>query len=257
MTMNQITAGAGADADVNENFRAVVPASLYGIKTWPGLNLTLYGGAFNGVDVADQTIALTASSTNYVVAHRTTGVVTAATGTSNWNDTAVYMRLYHIVAGGSTMTIAANSDQRQCYGGTGGGASDALDVSYDNTASGLTATNVQDAIDELDATGGSGFPALVTEAGSSRSVSTSDAGKYLRFTGTGAKTATFDSTAGFSTNQEFHVTNRAASGDVTLTAAGSMVLNAPKGGSLVLEPGDTVTVKMVASAAADVMGSTA
>lgn len=40
-------------------------------------------------------------------------------------------------------------------GGGGGGASSADEVSYDNTASGLNATNVQDAIDEM-AQGGGG-----------------------------------------------------------------------------------------------------
>ncbi len=38
--------------------------------------------------------------------------------------------------------------------GGGGGASSADDVSYDNTDSGLTATNVQDAIDEVAQSGG-------------------------------------------------------------------------------------------------------
>lgn len=38
---------------------------------------------------------------------------------------------------------------RQTTGGGGGGASSADQVSYDNTDSGLTATNVQDAIDEI------------------------------------------------------------------------------------------------------------
>ena len=104
--------------------------------------------------------------------------------------------------------------------------------------------------------GGSGFPAVVTEAGSSRDMAPGDAGTYLRFTGTGAKTATFDSGDSFSSGQEFHITNRSTSGDLTLAVAGTMALNAPKGGTLVLQPGDTVTVKMVASDEADVMGST-
>lgn len=100
-------------------------------------------------------------------------------------------------------------------------------------------------------------PAVVIESTSARTMDPSDAGKYIRFTGTGAKTCTFDDGDGFSTNEEYHVANRATSGDVTLTPAGGMALNAPKGGSLVLEPGDTVTVKMVAADEADVMGSTA
>lgn len=106
--------------------------------------------------------------------------------------------------------------------------------------------------------GGGGGSSVVTEATSARTVDPStDAGKYIRYTGTGAKTCTFDDGDGFAANQEFHIANRSASGDVTLTPAGAMTLNAPKGGSLVLEPGDTVTVKMVATDEADVMGSTA
>lgn len=97
---------------------------------------------------------------------------------------------------------------------------------------------------------------VVPEAGSSRTMAPGDAGTYVRFTGTGAKTATFDDGDGFSTDEEFHVANRGASGNLTLTPGGTMTLNAPKGGSLVLEPGDTVTVKMVAADEADVMGST-
>lgn len=104
--------------------------------------------------------------------------------------------------------------------------------------------------------GGGGAAPVVPEAGSSRAMDPSDAGTYVRFTGTGAKTATFDDGDGFSADQEYHIANRASSGNLTLTAAGTMTLNPPKGGTLVLEPGDTVTVKMVASDEADVFGST-
>ena len=41
-------------------------------------------------------------------------------------------------------------------GGGGGGASSADEVTYDNTSSGLNATNVQDAIDEVAQSGGGG-----------------------------------------------------------------------------------------------------
>lgn len=104
--------------------------------------------------------------------------------------------------------------------------------------------------------GGGGFAPVVTETGSSRTMDPSDAGIYLRFTGTGAKTCTFDDGDGFAKDEEYHITNRAASGNLTLTEAGTMTLNPPKGGTLVLEPGDTVTVKMVDTDEADVMGST-
>ncbi len=98
--------------------------------------------------------------------------------------------------------------------------------------------------------------AVVTESGSSRAIDPTDAGTYIRFTGTGAKTCTFDDGDGFAADEEYHIANRAASGNLTLTEAGTMTLNPPKGGTLVLEPGDTVTVKMVDADEADVFGST-
>lgn len=78
---------------------------------------------------------------------------------------------------------------------------------------------------------------------------------YLRFTATGAKTATF-SGASFVAGHEYHVANRASSGDLTLVAGSGITLTPSKGGSLILEPGDTVTVKFFSSTSADVFGST-
>lgn len=81
-----------------------------------------------------------------------------------------------------------------------------------------------------------------------------DRGVYVYATATGAKTYEFTTTAGGAAG-EYHIRNDAASGDVTLTATG-VTLKAPKGGTLVLEPGDTVTVKRVASNVFHVFGST-
>jgi hypothetical protein len=123
MQPDTVTAGAGADIVVNNNFRALSPSGLYGIRPagTAGLVLGYFGGAFNGVSVADGTVTLTASNTNYVVAHRTTGVVTAATSTTNWLDTTTYMQLYQLVAGSASFTIASTSDKRQAFGGSGSG----------------------------------------------------------------------------------------------------------------------------------------
>lgn len=121
-----ITAGAGADTAINQNNRALAAAALFGIRQagTAGLTLGYFGGAFNGVDVADGTVSLTASATNYVVANRTSGAVTAATTTTNWLDSTNYLQLYQLVAGSSTFTIAATSDRRQAYGlGSGSGGS--------------------------------------------------------------------------------------------------------------------------------------
>ncbi len=52
-------------------------------------------------------------------------------------------------------------------GSGGGGSSSADDVSYDNTSSGLTADNVQDAIDEIAQSGGGGITYDIIISGTS------------------------------------------------------------------------------------------
>jgi hypothetical protein len=112
----QIAAASNWHLRVNENFDSVSPSGLYGRNpaTTTGLTWGYLGGNFSGVSVANGTVALTASNTNYVVAHRTTGVVTAATTTTNWLNTGVYLPLYQIVAGASTIT--SYDDKRQAFG---------------------------------------------------------------------------------------------------------------------------------------------
>lgn len=192
---------------------------------------------------------------------------------------------------GTQVHIVLNKDDGGLYAWSGSawvapiaaGSVAASAVSYNNATSGLAATDAQAAIDELAAAPGgapewgditgtlsdqtdlqaaldakasaSGVP-IITESTATRDMDPDDAGCYHRFTSTGAKTATFDDGDSFTAAQEFHITNRSASGNLTLTAAGSMTLNPPKGGTLVLEPGDTVTVKMVDTDEADVFGST-
>ena len=96
---------------------------------------------------------------------------------------------------------------------------------------------------------------LLVVSGASHAFVKADVNKYARYTETGAKTATFDSGAGFEAGDEFHITNRAASGNITISGTG-VTFNAPKNGTLVLEPKDTVTVKFISPTEADVMGST-
>lgn len=75
---------------LNENGTSLAGVALYapdGYGTF-GLNLGYFGGHVEGTPVADGTVALTGSATNYIVANRTTGVVSASTGTTNWNDAA-------------------------------------------------------------------------------------------------------------------------------------------------------------------------
>lgn len=96
---------------------------------------------------------------------------------------------------------------------------------------------------------------LLEVSGASRAFIKADVNKYARYTASGAKTATFDSSEGFTAGDAFHITNRAASGNITISGTG-VTFNAPKGGTLVLEPKDTVTVKFISPTEADVMGST-
>jgi hypothetical protein len=91
---------------INENADALSPGA-YGAKRAPatsGLTWGYYGGRWGGSTVADGTLGLTASSTNYIVVHRTTGALSVSTATTNWNDTATYGRLYKITTSASAVT---------------------------------------------------------------------------------------------------------------------------------------------------------
>jgi len=101
---------ASKEVTANALFDASSPSALYGRRssTTTALTWGYYGGRLliAGVPtaVANGTVVLTASNTNYVVANRATGAVSVSTATTNWNDTPNYMRLYQIVAGASTVT---------------------------------------------------------------------------------------------------------------------------------------------------------
>lgn len=116
----QVVAGSGAVVRTNELFDAASPAILYGRNgaTTTGLTWGYIGGRLNGTSVANGTVALTASNTNYVVAKLSDGVVSAAITTTNWDDTAQYLKLYLIVAGASSIT--SYQDWRGALGSGGG-----------------------------------------------------------------------------------------------------------------------------------------
>lgn len=104
----QITSPPQAQAEVivNESLEALQHIAVYGYKaaTSSGLTWGYYGGAWNGFTVATGTLALTASSTNYIVAARATGVISVSTSNTNWNDTTNYARVYQVVTGASAVT---------------------------------------------------------------------------------------------------------------------------------------------------------
>lgn len=219
---------ANSQAIVNRNFETLSHQQVYGLRQSATTALTwgYYGGRWGGFSVVDGTLSLTNSATNYIVVAIATGVISVSTSNTNWNNATDYVRVYQLTTSGGVVT--AVQDHRAGPGGIFGGGGG----------------------------GGGGGPApLITEATSSRAIDPADAGAYIRFTAVGAKTGTFDVSDGFASEEEYHITNRGASGNLTLSGTG-VTLNPPKSGTLVLEPGDTVTVKFVSSSVADVFGST-
>jgi hypothetical protein len=106
-TLQQLTASqANKEVAVNRNFETLSPVGMYGLKqsTTTGLTLGYYGGHIAGSTVADGAIALDASNTVYVVAHRTTGVVSKSTATTNWDATSTYGRLFKCTTSASAIT---------------------------------------------------------------------------------------------------------------------------------------------------------
>lgn len=159
---NELTNPAQANwpVRVNEAFKSLRGPALYAPNdlTTTGLTLGYFGGYLNdSVTISDGTVGpLAASDTSYIVAHRTTGVVTHATTTTNWNDTTTYARLFSVDTGGSSITTTR--DWRLLEGGVfGSGIVSSLDASavtyhpndLDDWTSSDDPGNVDDALDQL------------------------------------------------------------------------------------------------------------
>ena len=98
-----------------------------------------------------------------------------------------------------------------------------------------------------------GTPLPPLEVGDADYVYLAEARDYHRHIATGAKTGEFSGSLHYP--HVYNISNRAASGNLTLSGDG-ITLNPPKGGTLVLEPGDTVRVTFTSPTEADVSGST-
>lgn len=121
MTMQTLSASqASAEVPINENFQTLEWASIYGRRhpVTTGLTWGFYGGLWGGLTVADGTVTLTNTATNYVVALRSTGAVSVATTDTNWNDTGLYARIYKLTVAGGVVT--AVEDHRAGPGGVHG-----------------------------------------------------------------------------------------------------------------------------------------
>lgn len=98
------------------------------------------------------------------------------------------------------------------------------------------------------------FARVVTTSDANVDASPETAGDYTRFSNAAA-TYTFDDATAFVVNSEYHG-RYVGSGTLTITAAGTMTINAPADGSLVIPPQGTFTIKIVAADEADLIGVT-
>jgi hypothetical protein len=124
---------AAHEVTANALIAALSPASLYGRhdEECAGLTWGGYGGMYaQSIAVANWTLALTASSTCYIVADKATGLAEFATTDTNWGgaDTdppaAGYERLFKAVTGASTVTSWV--DYRGALGASIAGLGDLL-----------------------------------------------------------------------------------------------------------------------------------
>lgn len=142
-TLPDVIAGAGADVVVTGNFRAVAPAGMYGTKpaTTTGLTWGYFGGIFGpGTSISDGTVVCGASTTTYVVASRSTGAVSSATNTTNWNDDTNYFRLAALTTNGSGITAIVDhrpSIYNSAGGGGGSGTVTSVAYSFDSSLADL------------------------------------------------------------------------------------------------------------------------
>ncbi|HRH13185.1 MAG TPA: hypothetical protein PK225_02415 [Azonexus sp.] len=117
--LDTIIQGSGSqDLQANALYDAASPATLFARRasTSSGLTWGYYGGNVTKSDgtqttIANGTLSLTPSVTNYVVAQKSDGAVSVLTSTTNWNDTANYWRLYNITAGASS--VSSYTDERE------------------------------------------------------------------------------------------------------------------------------------------------
>ena len=114
------TSQGNKEATANALFDAISPASYFGRNDSTTLGLTwgYLGGRIAGTSVANGTLTLTGSRTNYVVVNKSTGAVSSSTNGANWCAPATYARLYKVVC--ATYSITSYSDYRFGRGGVFG-----------------------------------------------------------------------------------------------------------------------------------------
>jgi len=111
------TSQAQKEVTVNNLFDAHSPASFGGRRAEACSLLTwgYYGGRWGGTLVANGTLALDPSDVSYIVADRSTGAISADTATTNWDNAALFARLYAVTTGAAS--VQSFEDHRTGPGG--------------------------------------------------------------------------------------------------------------------------------------------
>lgn len=106
---------------MNENFETLDALAVYG-KRQPvttGLTWGYYGGVWASFTISAGTLTLTDDDDNYVVVAIADGAISVSNSSTNWDDTANYVRVYKITAASGAVTIV--EDHRAGPGGVHGG----------------------------------------------------------------------------------------------------------------------------------------
>jgi hypothetical protein len=100
------SAQAQPEIFLNRNSEALEHQAVYGRHLgYSGpLIWGYWGGRWGGFVVNAGYFTLTVSATNYIVVLRSTGVISASTVITNWNDTTLYARVYQVTTNATQIT---------------------------------------------------------------------------------------------------------------------------------------------------------
>lgn len=99
---------------------------------------------------------------------------------------------------------------------------------------------------------------VVTISDADTNLDNSNNGRYARYTNSGAKTVTVrpEEEHALTADGEWSIRNAGDTGDLTIIEDTDVLINAPAGGTLVLEPGMSAMLKRVATDTFDLIGQT-